>query len=129
QKDIYIKLKEKGKYSIELAFATFFLNRTNHSGIIAGGPIGGVLQNSKDKLDCRFNKENLIEKIIFIANREQDISLFNLDASELIDEIIKTHHSNELFIFFDPPYYKKGKYIYNKFFYHIDHNKLYKNIY
>ena len=32
------------EYSIEKAFASFFLNRTNISGIINGGPIGGKIK-------------------------------------------------------------------------------------
>ena len=58
QKDIRNKLKNDSN-SIENAFATFFLNRTNVSGIISAGPIGGLKQQGKYKIDCRFNKEKL----------------------------------------------------------------------
>ena len=43
QKNIYTN--QSNRYSVELAFATFFLNRTNRSGILAAGPIGGYEQN------------------------------------------------------------------------------------
>lgn len=51
-------------YSIlEIGFSTFFLNRTNRSGIIdKAGPIGGFKQNGNYLIDCRFNKESLIKK-------------------------------------------------------------------
>ncbi len=46
------------------ALTCFFLNRTSFSGIIArAGPIGGQKQQSKYKIDCRFPKKTLIERI------------------------------------------------------------------
>ncbi|MDM8101258.1 DNA adenine methylase [Oceanobacillus oncorhynchi] len=124
QKSIYKNMKKYGEYSFELAFATFFLNRTNRSGIIAGGPIGGFTQKAKDKIDCRFNKETLINKVISISERREDILLFNFDAVKLIDKVILQHQNDNLFIFFDPPYYKQGKNLYTNFFEYKDHQKL-----
>lgn len=41
----------------DLGFSSFFLNRTNRSGVISkAGIIGGLSQNGKYKIDCRFNK-------------------------------------------------------------------------
>jgi len=108
----YMELKKNKKYSLELGFATFFLNRTNHSGIIEGGPIGGFKQDGKYKLDCRFNKENLIKKIRKISSSSSKISLYNMDAIEFIDKVIKKKMGKETFIFFDPPYFKQGKNLY-----------------
>jgi len=42
QKAIYTKEPKAARF--ELGFATFFLNRTNHSGILNGGMIGGTKQ-------------------------------------------------------------------------------------
>ena len=43
--------------SLEIGFSTFFLNRTNRSGIIdKAGPIGGLSQQGDYPIDCRFNK-------------------------------------------------------------------------
>lgn len=128
QKNIYLSTKEEKRYSLELAFSTFFLNRTNHSGIISGGPIGGFNQNSENKIDCRFNKESLINKIISIANKRDDISLYCFDAKILIDKIIRKHDPHNLFIFFDPPYYMQGKNLYTNFFNHEDHQELARKI-
>ena len=42
---------------IDVAFASFFLNRTNRSGIVKGaGVIGGLNQDGNYKIDCRFNR-------------------------------------------------------------------------
>src|SRR3989344_591866 len=64
----------------DLGFATFFLNRTNTSGILDGGLIGGLKQKSKYKIDARFNKDALIERIQQIALYKDKISIFNKDG-------------------------------------------------
>lgn len=124
QREIYNELIQQEGYSIDLAFATLFLNRTNRSGIIQGGPIGGLQQNSCYKLNCRFNKNKIIEKIEKINERKDDITLYNLEANELIKLILLKLNSEELFTFFDPPYLKQGKNLYTNFFKHDDHMKL-----
>ena len=60
QKEIYNSVDST---KLELGFASFYLNRTNRSGIIEGGPIGGRNQSGKWKIDARFNRINLIERI------------------------------------------------------------------
>lgn len=108
---------------LTLGFSTLFLNRTNRSGIIKAGVIGGKEQNGNYKIDCRFNKEDIIKKIRIIANYQDRIQLYNLDTEQLIDEIINNliHKS---FIFFDPPYYNKGSALYTNFYNHNDHESL-----
>lgn len=128
QKEIYRLNMESNKYSIELAFATLFLNRTNISGIIGGGPIGGKSQKTKYLIDCRFNKSALIEKIKSISAYSKRIELHNLEANKLISDILLKMDPNNLFIFFDPPYYKQGKNLYTNFFNHENHVELKNNI-
>ncbi len=119
-------------YSIlEKGYSTFFLNRTNHSGIISAGPIGGKNQNGKYKLDCRFNKDDLINKIEKISLEKDRINLHNLDALELIELYLyksDSIQSSNVFTFFDPPYYKKGPELYTNFYTHDDHLLLSKAI-
>ncbi len=54
----YIYENKQNYSKIDIAIATLFLNRTNISGVIKGGPIGGINQNGKYKIDCRFNKKS-----------------------------------------------------------------------
>jgi DNA adenine methylase len=123
QKEIYTKKDESDL--LELGFATFFLNRTNNSGIITGGPIGGHNQSGDYKLDCRFNKVSLIKKISDISKMRHAILLYNYDALIFIRNIIKEKMDTQnTFIFFDPPYYKQGKNLYTNFFTHDDHKSL-----
>lgn len=128
QKEIYKELIESNQYSLELAFATFFLNRTNHSGIISGGPIGGYEQSSKYLINCRFNKTDLIKKIRNIYAERERIELYNLEANDLIQNVLLNLNTKNLFVFFDPPYYKQGKNLYTNFFDHDNHVELKKCI-
>lgn len=129
QKDIYESFNNKAtSYCFELAFATLFLNRTNRAGIITGGPIGGFSQQSKYDISCRFNKKKIINKITNIANHKNQIQLFNLNASELINNHLLSINPTSLFIYFDPPYYKQGKNLYKNFFNQQDHIDLSKKI-
>lgn len=112
---------------LKLGFATFFLNRTNRSGIIKGGPINREV-NGKYPLDCRFNKKDLINKIRNISKFKDRIHLYNNDAVYFIKKVLPNFPSNRLFIFFDPPYYEQGKNLYTNFYSHDDHKELYYTI-
>jgi len=105
---------------LDLGFSTFFLNRTNHSGIIKGGVIGGNNQNGNYKIDARYNKSNLIDRIQRIALYKSRILLYNLDAIVLINTISRSLPQKTL-IYFDPPYYVKGKDLYVNHYKHEDH--------
>lgn len=120
QKDIYTHTQA---YSVDLAFATLFLNRTNHSGILTAGPIGGYKQAGEWKLDVRFDKAKLIEKITKIAEKKQRIKVYNKDILSLITRYIPKY-GDKTFIYFDPPYYNKGQKLYENFFVSQDHRKI-----
>ena len=128
QRRIYDELKVTGEYSIDLAFATFFLNRTNMSGIITGGPIGGLTQSGNYKLDCRYNKESLRKKIMDIASMRKHIRLYHMDAADFIREVLIHEDPSRLFVFFDPPYYQQGKNLYKNAFRDEGHVNLSKAI-
>lgn len=111
---------------VELGFSTFFLNRTNRSGIIfKAGPIGGFNQTGNYLIDVRYNKLNLIERIRKIASYRNQITLTNLDAVALIDDIDDLYENErQLFIYLDPPYYKKGRLLYMNNYGHDNHIQL-----
>ncbi len=108
---------------LELGFSTFFLNRTNHSGILRAGVIGGYKQEGKWKIDARYNKENLIDRIKRISRYKNQIRLYNSDASVLMNSLRNTLPKNTLF-YFDPPYYVKGKELYLNHYSEMDHKKI-----
>lgn len=123
QRAIYF---EEKKYSFEYGFATFFLNRTNHSGILASGPIGGQKQETW-KLDVRYNKEDLIHRIGLLKQFKRRIHIYNRDVNSLIAHQIRLYETNA-FIYFDPPYYRRGSVLYQNFFNENSHKRLCANI-
>ena len=105
---------------LELGFSTFFLNRTNRSGIISGGVIGGKSQDGPWKLDARYNKTALISRIEKISRFSSHISVYNLDAAEFITGIIPMLPPQSI-IYLDPPYYNRGHNLYENHYGHDDH--------
>jgi DNA adenine methylase len=108
---------------LQLGFSTFFLNRTNRSGILNAGIIGGREQTGKWKIDARFNKKKLITRIEKIAQYKDKIEIHNSDAVELVTKLQSTLPSKSLF-YFDPPYYVKGKDLYLNYYNDIDHQNI-----
>lgn len=112
------------KYSkLEIGFSTFFLNRTNRSGILKAGIIGGLDQSGKWKIDARFNKEELIQRIKKVSKYRNRIKLYNDDAVDLTRKLSKSLPKQTLF-YFDPPYYNKGKDLYINFYELADHQQI-----
>lgn len=120
QKEIYLT---STAYSLELAFATLFLNRTNRSGILSAGPIGGYAQDGEWKLNVRFDKEAIIAKIELIAKERERITVYNKDIISLLRNYV-SHLGDNLFFYFDPPYYNKGQKLYKNFFTPQDHKRI-----
>ena len=105
---------------LDLGFSTFFLNRTNRSGILKAGIIGGYDQKGNYKIDARFNKEDLIKRIQRIADYADRIHLTNEDAVTLVQRLKGELPYNTLF-YLDPPYYIKGKGLYMNYYNDDDH--------
>ena len=106
---------------VSLGFATFYLNRTNRSGIIKGaGCIGGLDQTGSYKIDCRFSREVLIRRIRRMAKYRNRIHLTRLDALDLIDHVVG-RLPPATFLCVDPPYYHKGSSLYTNYYEPEDH--------
>ena len=113
--------------SIEnLAFATLFLNRTNRSGIIEGGPIGGMEQAGIWDIRARFTKNTIISRLEKIKKYKGKISVRNLDGVELLRQVETSGDKDRYFIFLDPPYFQKGKSLYLNHYKDEDHRRLLK---
>ena len=112
---------------LEFGFSTFFLNRTNRSGIIKGGLIGGKEQLGKWKLDARFNKRDLISRIQKIADYSDRISITKLDAIDFLTNNLPSL-PEKTFVYIDPPYYIKGEGLYENHYKHDDHERVSKAI-
>lgn len=118
-----IQTNKKTADLLSLGFSTFYLNRTNRSGIINAGVMGGIDQTGNYLMDCRFNKSDLIERIKKIASRKNDIRLYKKDAVELIDKIQEESTNENTIFYFDPPYYLKASTLYMNH-YQDEHHKI-----
>jgi DNA adenine methylase len=105
---------------LEVGFATFFLNRTNRSGILNGGVIGGRDQSGPWKIDARYNARELASRIAAIARLSSRINLTQQDARVFISQGANAWPEKTL-IYLDPPYYVKGRELYYDFYNHEDH--------
>ena len=108
-------------------FSTFFLNRTNRSGVIDAGPIGGHDQKGNYKIDARFNKTELVQRIKKIGRFRNKINVTGMDAGELIKRYLPKLDS-DCFVYLDPPYMKQGPNLYLNHYSYQDHLKLSKDI-
>lgn len=108
---------------LTLGFATFYLNRTNRSGVLNGGPIGGKDQTGNYKIDARFNRDGLAERIRLIALHADRITVTNDDGLDVIRRYADDDHA---FIYADPPYFEKAGSLYLNAFQKADHENLAK---
>jgi len=108
---------------VEQGFATLFMNRTNRSGILKAGVIGGLKQAGEYRLDARLDKPTLTARIQRIARYADRISVYAEDAFELLSRCKDFLPSNSL-IYLDPPYYVKGRDLYRNFYHHNDHLRI-----
>ena len=114
-----------GVGDFELGKAAFYLNRTNVSGILSGGVIGGLEQTGNYKMDVRFNRKTLKKKVMDIAARRGDIEVTRLDAEDFIDDRMG---DSELFAYLDPPYVQKGPGLYRSAFDEAKHRSLARKV-
>jgi DNA adenine methylase len=103
-----------GHDDLELGFATFYLNRTNRSGILRGGIIGGRSQTSEWGIDARYNAKGLAARVEAIASMRDRIHVYNEDAAAFLTNTV-AHLPKRTLVYLDPPYFLKGKDLY------IDH--------
>jgi DNA adenine methylase len=123
-----VVILEPSEYSqLELGFATFFLNRTNRSGVVRGGVIGGKRQAGKWKLGCRYNRKGLIRRIQNIASHRASIYLYHMEARRFIQNVLPGLDRRTL-VFLDPPYYGRGQDLYMDLYSKADHRELAKDI-
>ncbi|EGP5163713.1 DNA adenine methylase, partial [Enterococcus faecium] len=134
QKNIFDTLSNKnrlGKHQkLQLGFATYFLNRTNFSGILRGAtPIGGLKQNGNWKIDCQFKKEKLRPVLKEIGLNSERITVTRLNMITSFQDLLpkELDKANSL-LFIDPPYVKEGKRLYLPINEISEHKKLSKKI-
>lgn len=106
---------------LALGFATFFLNRTNRSGILDARPIGGLDQTGKWGIAARFDRKSLVARVETLARYRSRIQVCEEDGINLIARHLGNRSS---FIYADPPYLVHGDDLYLDTFRWSDHKRL-----
>lgn len=121
QKNIFMHQDDHD--DLALGFAMFFLNRTNRSGILNAGVIGGRDQSGPWKIDARYNADELVARIAAVARMKTRIRLTRLDALHFLHKGCKRWPAKTL-IYCDPPYYLKGRDLYYDYYEPEDHERV-----
>lgn len=116
-----------GRPNLDLGFAFLYLNRTNRSGIISGGVIGGNDQRGAWKIDARFNKDELIRRVEDIAQFSKSIHLYNMDAITFLEKV-SPKLPDKSFVYLDPPYFEQGSRLYDNFYKPGDHAQIARHV-
>ncbi len=107
----------------EVGFSAFYMNRCNRSGVLSGaGPIGGYKQAGQWRLDARFNREILTEKVLQIGRLQEQIHVTGMDAIRFLSEKLPYGRNRKnVLVYLDPPYVKKGQRLYLNAYEKKDH--------
>jgi DNA adenine methylase len=124
-------IDRKGYSSVEIGFMKMALHQMSFSGlgVMSGGPLGGEKQDSKYKIDCRWNSYNMVVKIIKYHNLLNKNFVYKGtccydDFYVFLNNIIE--REKNIFMYLDPPYYTQGKDLYQFYFKEEDHQRLSK---
>jgi DNA adenine methylase len=121
QREIYLNADGGASDNSDLGYATFYLNRTSRSGVLNAGPIGGHDQSGPYKIDARFNRDDLSERVRILSLYSQSMSVSCTDGKD----IIKKHAGRRnTFVYADPPYFLKSRGLYMNSFLPADHAEL-----
>jgi DNA adenine methylase len=107
---------------LTLGYATFFLNRCNRSGILGARPIGGLKQDGKWKLDARFNRQELADRIRYLGGFRRRVEVSQQDGRVFLNSI--SHLGKTVLAYVDPPYLGQGDDLYLDRLSYDDHKEL-----
>ena len=119
QREVYRSRDERDP--LALGFAFFYLNRTNRSGVLNAGVIGGKAQQGRYRIDARFNREQLAQRITTIGSLRGRITVSDDDGKQVVTRYAS---DPDAFLYIDPPYVDMGGSLYLNAFDHRDHAEL-----
>lgn len=109
---------------LDAAVKCIFLNRTTFSGILHGkaGPIGGRAQSSAYGIGCRWNQDNLAERIRYVGKLYQAgrlVDVWRKSWKTTLDDVAETYKTllpSRVIAYLDPPYVEKSSKLYRASF-------------
>lgn len=121
QRDVYRRRDDANIDPLDLGFAAFYLNRTNRSGVLRAGVIGGLDQTGDSKIDARFPRTGLIRRIEHLASHRSQVRVTCQDGVNRLKHWLP---KDNVFAYVDPPYYAKGSFLYLNAFNDDQHRDL-----
>jgi len=106
---------------LALGFAFFYLNRTNRSGVLHAGVIGGKAQAGTYRIDARFNRVELARRIRELGTLADQIDVLFTDGRKCVQRYASDPHA---FLYVDPPYVEAGGSLYLNSFGEHEHTVL-----
>jgi len=108
----------------DVAMKCLFLNRTTFSGILHGraGPIGGRRQVSEYKIDCRFNKKSIEQRLRFVGDlykTNRIVDVWCKDWHATLSDVAEWYPQllpNRIIAYLDPPYLDRSSRLYARSF-------------
>ena len=124
QREICAQPQSRAQFDV--GFATFFMNRCNRSGVLTGsGPIGGFEQAGSWRMDVRFNRDALAERILALARMKNLIHVSCEDAITFLkSNLPRGRGRDRVFVYLDPPYVNNGHRLYMNAYKPEDHAQL-----
>lgn len=124
QRDICSRPGSHARFDV--GFSAFYMNRCNRSGVLTGsGPIGGYEQSGTWRMDVRFNREALAERILNLARMRRRIHVTCEDAIVFLKNgLPRGRGRDRVFVYLDPPYVNNGQRLYLNAYQHDDHAQL-----
>jgi DNA adenine methylase len=118
RKQLKICTNPRGYSHFQIAYATFYLNRCNRSGVILGSrPIGGMSQNGPYTMAARFNRLALATRLRTLGAYRGAVTIHNLDALDFVKSYVpKGRSRSQVFVYLDPPYFNKGSRLYLNYY-------------
>lgn len=123
--DLYAQLREdKSLDPVMCAYKMLFFNKCNFSGIETSGPIGGTKQESKYKIDCRYNPAKIKQGIKDI----NQVTRGRVVASNVDINNCFVLWNSDYPAYLDPPYVWKGSELYVNYMEQPEHEQMAKRL-
>lgn len=124
------------RYVVTTALHKLAIHQMSYSGLgtVAGGPMGGLSQNSDYKVDCRWSPNYIKSKIkkyhkLLSQKNIRYQTCSDYDWTSILADCNRFSEENKdykCFIYLDPPYYEKGPEPYQFYFTEQEHEVLSK---